>query len=169
MPILSLCGSGRHLPKAAAPIPLPHHTRSHTKTIIGRVRRKRQRLHSNAPIVSDPATRCRPICPPFSGRVTPDRVLTLERTNTRVAGVGGSWHGQARGVCMTCCAMLGQFRVNCRNPLYNSRMSALYTVPLALVLTTLGATPRNIAFPTEDGGRVCAESLWPTHPRRCAR
>ena len=60
---------------------------------------------------------------------------------------------------MTCCAMLGlgQFRVNCRNPLYNSRMSALYTVPLALVLTTLGVTPRNIAFPTEDGGRVCAD------------
>jgi len=47
--------------------------------------------------------------------------------------------------------------MNCRNPLYNSRMPVLCTVPLALLLTTLGATPRTISFPTEDGGRVCAD------------
>jgi len=47
--------------------------------------------------------------------------------------------------------------MNCRNPLYNSRMSVLCTVSLALLLTTLGATQRTISFPTEDGGRVCAD------------
>src|SRR5579859_4890581 len=36
-------------------------------------------------------------------------------------------------------------------------MSALCIVPLALVLTTLGATPRTISFSTGDGGRVCAD------------
>jgi len=36
-------------------------------------------------------------------------------------------------------------------------MSALCIVPLALVLTTLGATVRTISFSTEDGGRVCAD------------
>jgi len=48
---------------------------------------------------------------------------------------------------------------NYRNPLYNSRMSVLYTMPLALalVLATLAATQRTISFPTEDGGRVCAD------------
>lgn len=47
--------------------------------------------------------------------------------------------------------------MHCRNPLYNSRMSVLCTVLFALVLATLGATQRTISFPTEDGGRVCAD------------
>ena len=36
-------------------------------------------------------------------------------------------------------------------------MSILCTVPLALVLSTLGATQQTVSFPTEDGGNVCAE------------
>src|SRR2546423_12722562 len=41
--------------------------------------------------------------------------------------------------------------------MYNSRMSVLRLVPLALVLTTVGAAQQSISFPTEDGGRVCAD------------
>jgi pimeloyl-ACP methyl ester carboxylesterase len=41
-------------------------------------------------------------------------------------------------------------------PPYNSRMLALCVMPLALVLTTLAAV-QTISFPTEDGGRVCAD------------
>ena len=44
-----------------------------------------------------------------------------------------------------------------RKPLYNSRMSALRALPVALVLTTLVAAQQAISFPTEDGGRVCAD------------
>jgi pimeloyl-ACP methyl ester carboxylesterase len=40
--------------------------------------------------------------------------------------------------------------------LYNPRMFALCAVPLALVLSAL-ATAQTISFPTEDGGRVCAD------------
>ncbi|MEA2257594.1 MAG: hypothetical protein QOJ51_419 [Acidobacteriaceae bacterium] len=40
--------------------------------------------------------------------------------------------------------------------LYNPRMFALCAVPLALVLSTL-ASAQTISFPTEDGGRVCAD------------
>src|SRR4029077_20411443 len=47
--------------------------------------------------------------------------------------------------------------MHCRNHLYNSRMSVPCTVLFALVLATLGATPRTISFPTEDGGRICAD------------
>jgi pimeloyl-ACP methyl ester carboxylesterase len=43
------------------------------------------------------------------------------------------------------------------NPLYNCRMSVLRTVPLAVVLTTLAAAQQTISFPTEDGGRICAD------------
>jgi len=53
--------------------------------------------------------------------------------------------------------MLGSPFMHCRNSLYNSRMSVLCTVLFALVLATLGATQRTISFPTEDGGRVCAD------------
>jgi len=51
----------------------------------------------------------------------------------------------------------GTSLTNYRNPLYNFRMSALCTVPLALVLTTLGSTQQTVSFSTEDGGRVCAD------------
>jgi pimeloyl-ACP methyl ester carboxylesterase len=44
-----------------------------------------------------------------------------------------------------------------RCALYNSRMSVFRAVPLALVLTTLVAAQQSISFPTEDGGRVCAD------------
>src|ERR1035441_9381731 len=43
-----------------------------------------------------------------------------------------------------------------RNPLYNPPMSALRSVPLALVLTAVAAAQQSISFPSEDGGRVCA-------------
>jgi pimeloyl-ACP methyl ester carboxylesterase len=43
-----------------------------------------------------------------------------------------------------------------RFTLYNPRMLALCAMPLALVLTTLAAA-QTISFPTEDGGRVCAD------------
>ena len=36
-------------------------------------------------------------------------------------------------------------------------MSALRALPLALVLATLVAAQQTISFPTEDGGRVCAD------------
>jgi pimeloyl-ACP methyl ester carboxylesterase len=36
-------------------------------------------------------------------------------------------------------------------------MSVLRPVPLALVLTTVAAAQETISFPTEDGGRVCAD------------
>jgi pimeloyl-ACP methyl ester carboxylesterase len=36
-------------------------------------------------------------------------------------------------------------------------MSVLRPVPLALVLTTVAAAQQTISFPTEDGGRVCAD------------
>ena len=43
------------------------------------------------------------------------------------------------------------------NPLHTSSMSALRAVPLALVLSMLVAAQQTISFPTEDGGRVCAD------------
>jgi pimeloyl-ACP methyl ester carboxylesterase len=43
------------------------------------------------------------------------------------------------------------------NPFYNSRMPVQRAAPLALVLTTLGAAQQTVTFPTEDGGRVCAD------------
>jgi pimeloyl-ACP methyl ester carboxylesterase len=42
--------------------------------------------------------------------------------------------------------------------------AALRAVPLALVLTTLGAAQQTITFPTGDGGRVCAD-LYGQGPR----
>ena len=46
----------------------------------------------------------------------------------------------------------------CRSehPTYNSRMLTLCVMPLALVLATMAAV-QTISFPTEDGGRVCAD------------
>jgi pimeloyl-ACP methyl ester carboxylesterase len=41
--------------------------------------------------------------------------------------------------------------------LYNSCMFVLRAVPLALVLTTVAAPQQTISFPTEDGGRICAD------------
>jgi pimeloyl-ACP methyl ester carboxylesterase len=52
---------------------------------------------------------------------------------------------------------LGTSFTNYKHLLYNSRMSVLCTLPLALVLTTLGARQRTISFSTQDGGRVCAD------------
>ena len=43
-------------------------------------------------------------------------------------------------------------------------MSVLRAAPLALVLTTLGAAQQTVTFPTEDGGRVCAD-LYGQGPR----
>jgi pimeloyl-ACP methyl ester carboxylesterase len=40
---------------------------------------------------------------------------------------------------------------------YNSRMSALRILPLALFFTTLAVAQQTISFPTEDGGRICAD------------
>jgi alpha/beta superfamily hydrolase len=42
------------------------------------------------------------------------------------------------------------------DPAYNSRMLALCVMPLALVLAAMAAV-QTISFPTEDGGRVCAD------------
>jgi pimeloyl-ACP methyl ester carboxylesterase len=47
--------------------------------------------------------------------------------------------------------------MNCRNALHNSRISVLHAVLLALAFTTLLAAQQTISFPTEDGGRVCAD------------
>jgi pimeloyl-ACP methyl ester carboxylesterase len=44
-----------------------------------------------------------------------------------------------------------------RQPLYNSRMPALRTLPLAIVLVNLGAAQQTISFPSQDGGRICAD------------
>src|ERR1700704_6646308 len=44
-----------------------------------------------------------------------------------------------------------------RDSLYNCRMSVLGPVALAVVLTTVAAAQQPISFPTEDGGRVCAD------------
>jgi pimeloyl-ACP methyl ester carboxylesterase len=41
--------------------------------------------------------------------------------------------------------------------LYNSRMSVFRSLPLALVLTTVGAAQQTISFSSDDGGRVCAD------------
>ena len=41
--------------------------------------------------------------------------------------------------------------------LYNSPMYVLRTVPLALAMATLASAQQTISFPTEDGGRVCAD------------
>jgi pimeloyl-ACP methyl ester carboxylesterase len=54
--------------------------------------------------------------------------------------------------------------MNRANLLYNSRMPILRAAPFALVLTTLGAAQQTITFPTEDGGRVCAD-LYGQGPR----
>src|SRR4029077_3212777 len=55
--------------------------RSHTNPIAGRVRRKRQRLHSNDSIESDPANQWPSATRTPSRRVTPDRVLTFVATH----------------------------------------------------------------------------------------
>jgi pimeloyl-ACP methyl ester carboxylesterase len=41
--------------------------------------------------------------------------------------------------------------------LYNRRMSFLRNVLPALVLTTLAGAQQTISFPTEDGGKICAD------------
>ncbi len=40
---------------------------------------------------------------------------------------------------------------------YNSRMSILRALPFALMLPTLAAAQQTISFPTQDGGRICAD------------
>src|SRR5580700_10347038 len=40
--------------------------------------------------------------------------------------------------------------------LYNLRMSALRALPLAITLAKLVAAQQTISFPTQDGGRICA-------------
>ena len=42
-------------------------------------------------------------------------------------------------------------------PLYNSCMSVLRALPLTLVLPAVVAAQQTISFPTEDGGRICAD------------
>ena len=44
-----------------------------------------------------------------------------------------------------------------RKQLYNSRMSVLRALPLVLILSTPAAAQQTISFPTEDGGRICAD------------
>jgi pimeloyl-ACP methyl ester carboxylesterase len=44
-----------------------------------------------------------------------------------------------------------------REPLYNPRMPAVRALPLALVLTKLVVAQQTISFPTQDGGRICAD------------
>jgi pimeloyl-ACP methyl ester carboxylesterase len=44
-----------------------------------------------------------------------------------------------------------------QKPSYNSRMSALRVVPLALLFATLAVAQHTISFPAEDGGRICAD------------
>lgn len=48
---------------------------------------------------------------------------------------------------------LGQFLHEMAETLYNSRMSVLCGMPLALVLTTLVAAQQTTSFPSEDGVR----------------
>jgi pimeloyl-ACP methyl ester carboxylesterase len=59
---------------------------------------------------------------------------------------------------------LEQFLQEMAATLYNSRMSVLREMPLALVLTTLLAAQQTTSFPSEDGGRVCAD-LYGQGPR----
>jgi pimeloyl-ACP methyl ester carboxylesterase len=47
--------------------------------------------------------------------------------------------------------------MNCENALDNSRMSVIRAVPLALVFTAVVTAQQTISFPTEDGGRICAD------------
>jgi len=54
-------------------------------------------------------------------------------------------------------ANLKRFVHHLRQPLYNSRMPALRARFLALVLTKLVVAQQTITFPTEDGGRICAD------------
>jgi pimeloyl-ACP methyl ester carboxylesterase len=42
-------------------------------------------------------------------------------------------------------------------PLYNPRTPVLPTLLLALLLPALAAAQKNLAFPTDDGGRICAD------------
>jgi len=44
-----------------------------------------------------------------------------------------------------------------RQRLYNFRMSALRALPLAITLAKLVAAQQPISFPTQDGGRICAD------------
>ena len=52
---------------------------------------------------------------------------------------------------------VSNFLVSGGNPLHTSSMSVLRAVPLALVLSMLVAAQQTTSFPTEDGGRVCAD------------
>src|SRR6185312_648889 len=51
---------------------------------------------------------------------------------------------------------VSNFLVSGGNPLHTSSMSVPRAVPLALVLSMLVAAQQTTSFPTEDGGRVCA-------------
>jgi alpha/beta hydrolase fold len=60
----------------------------------------------------------------------------------------------SRGICSSADqAALGE----CQNPQYNSRMSALRVVLIALFVSTLASAQQTVSFPTEDGGRVCSD------------
>jgi hypothetical protein len=44
-------------------------------------------------------------------------------------------------------------------------MSVFRVVPIALFFTTLAVAQQTISFPTEDGGRICADGLEDRLPR----
>ena len=44
-----------------------------------------------------------------------------------------------------------------RHPLYDSGMPAHRAMSLAIVLTKLVSAQQAISFPTQDGGRICAD------------
>jgi pimeloyl-ACP methyl ester carboxylesterase len=44
-----------------------------------------------------------------------------------------------------------------RQSLYNSRMLAVRLLPLAVMLTGLVSAQQTLSFPTQDGGRICAD------------
>jgi pimeloyl-ACP methyl ester carboxylesterase len=55
------------------------------------------------------------------------------------------------------CALRSGAGATRTGPLYNSRMSVLRALPLTLVLPAVMAAQQTISFPTEDGGRICAD------------
>ena len=61
---------------------------------------------------------------------------------------------------MTCAVWIRQprsFLSKVRGVSYSLRMSAVRFLPLALVLANLAGAQQSISFPTQDGGRICAE------------
>jgi hypothetical protein len=54
--------------------------------------------------------------------------------------------------------LVGPFSAKCAisTTLYNSRMSVLRPVLLALAVAMLAPAQQSVSFPAEDGGRICA-------------